>query len=390
MIETLVVSILTGQLVKIPVFGSSGIILLDLTVAFLCLWGLKNLKFRLKRLAKQIIIPYLFLLAGVMSLILTPLHLTPLEYLISASYGIRFFIYVLLGWIVYLGGLPKLRFNISKVFRLSVIGLSIFGLFQFIFLPNLAFLESEGWDPHYFRTASTFLDPNFLGVFLTLAFIPFLTDNLKLKKKIFIPILIFLAILTTFSRSSYLMFLVAGVSLALLKKSLKLAGITLVIFIIFILGFTVYTNVVAKPRNIDRTQSASFRLNTWQQGLTISSQLPSQVLGVGFNAYRFAIEKYNLGNEQFSKSKGSTYNDSSLISVLVTTGFFGLAVYIVWLSFLFLDGTRSEQGKIFSASLLGLIVASFFNNTLFYPPILLWIILSSVDSVGIEPTTSSM
>lgn len=382
MIEVLVVSILTGQLIKIPVFGNSGIILLDLTVTFLCLWGLKNLKFRLKRPTKKIVMPYLFLLVGVVSLVLTPLHLTPLEYLISASYGIRLFMYVLLGWIVYLGGLPKLKLNTAKVFKFSAIGLSIFGLFQFIFLPNLAFLESEGWDPHYFRTASTFLDPNFLGVFLTLAFVPLLSDknprfSQSLNKKTFIVLLIFLAILTTFSRSSYLMFLVTGVSLAFLKKSIRLAGITLVIFIIFVLSFTVYTNLVAKPRNIDRTQSASFRLNTWQQGLTISSLLPSQFLGIGFNAYRFAIEKYGLATEQFSNSRGSTYNDSSLISVLVTTGFFGLAVYIVWLSFLFLDGIKSEQGKVFSASLLGLILASFFNNTLFYPPILLWIILSS-------------
>lgn len=376
----LVFSILAGQLIKIPVFGSSGLILLDLATAFLCLWGLKNLKFHLKEPTETIIFPLLFLLAGVFSLILTPLHLNLTEYLISLSYGLRLFVYILLGWVVYSGGLPQLSKNISRVFNFSAVALSSFGLIQFVFLPNLAFLENEGWDPHYFRTASTFLDPNFLGVFLTLAFLPLLIKtSLKDYRKILILLIIFLAILTTFSRSSYLMFLIAGLTLALLKKSIKLGVTILVLFLTMLLSFNLYTNVVAKPRNIDRTQSASFRFDTWQQGFTILSHLPSIRLGVGFNAYRFATAEYNLSSEQFSNSRGSSYNDSSLLSVLVTTGSTGLVLFIFWLVILFLQGIKTKEGKIFSASLLGLIVASFFNNILFYPPILLWIILMASE-----------
>jgi len=377
--QLLIPAILAGQLIKIPLFLQSGVIVLDIAVALLCIIGI--LKLKLKKPPIQVSLGILFSLIGGLSLLLTPLNLSLPEFMISLFYILRFFFYILLGWVALSGAVKDFKENAPKIFEYSAIGLAIFGLFQFIFLPDLATLTPEGWDPHFFRTASTFLDPNFLGAFLVLVLFPLLKNlhQANLKKEAWKPILIYIAILTTFSRSSYVMLLVTGLTLAIFKKSKQLAVVSLALFLILIFFFHIYTTLVAKPRNIDRTQSASFRISTWRQGFDIFSKSP--ILGIGFNSYRFAIEKYGLGSESFIQSRGATYNDSSLLSVLATTGVVGLTVYVVWLIMLIKGGLKSgsSRGMTYSAALLGLIATSFFNNTLFYPPILLWIILAQVE-----------
>ena len=127
---------------------------------------------------------------------------------------------------------------------------------------------------------------------------------------------------------------------------------------------------MATPRGIDRIKSAEFRLNTWQQGWTLFQNHP--LLGVGFNAYRYAIREYNLGDAEFLKSHGSNSNDSSLLFVASTTGAVGFIIY------LFFMGTLLKEGHIvLKASIVGLLVQSTFSNSLFFPPILLWLILNA-------------
>ncbi len=145
-------------------------------------------------------------------------------------------------------------------------------------------------------------------------------------------------------------------------------------------GFFNYQKAVAGPRNIDRTQSAEFRLNTWQQGLSLFQQAP--VLGVGYNSYPYALKEYRLANEEFLKSRGATTNDSSLLFVAAATGVIGLTSYLFFLANLLEAAWQKHLqnniwGKICSAGILAILAQSFFANTLFYPFILIWIILVS-------------
>ena len=181
--------------------------------------------------------------------------------------------------------------------------------------------------------------------------------------------IVYLALLTTFSRSSYLMFLVSGISLAFFQKSKKILLGTFILFIGLLIGFQIYTQAVATPRGINREQSASFRLSTWQQGLTIFQHSP--LMGVGFNTYKFAIREYNLSDSQFLESRGSTTNDFSLLYVLATTGIVGLTVYLLFIL------------HLPPVAILGLLIHSIFANSLFYPPILLWLILFSIKKESI-------
>ncbi|MFH1535918.1 MAG: O-antigen ligase family protein [Patescibacteria group bacterium] len=349
-------AIVAGQLIKL-----GGVTVLDLAVIFLCLHGLVKLRFKLKKPPLFIISALFFILIALFSLTFTPLRLQPGEYVISFLYTVRFSAYILLGWLIYSGGFQIKQ--TKKILVYSGVTLAVLGLIQLVFLPDMRFLTAWGWDPHYFRAASTFLDPNFLGAFLVLTLL--LVKNFR-----FLFAAIFITLLLTFSRGAYLAFLVSFLTLSFFQKSVKLGLVTIMLFSGLMLGFFTYQNLVAVPRGINREESASFRFNTWQQGWQIFSQHP--ILGIGFNSYRFALKQYGLGDEKFLASHGSSTNDSSLLYVAATTGVIGLGAFLFFLFSMIKIGN-----PILTAGLFGLIAQSIFANNLFYPPILLWMVLIS-------------
>lgn len=357
----LALGLTSGQLIRLPFLGG-GITLLDISVLALTILILFKTKFQLRK--PLFLIPGLFfILITILSLIFTPLNLTPAETFTSFSYIARFFLYLVFAVSVF-----SLKKDLSKSFILSGFAIAVLGVLQIIFLPDLRFLAAQGWDPHYFRLVSTFLDPNFTGAFLVLTLI-LITQKAKIN--LFFFTLVYLALLLTFSRSSYGMFLISGLVFSVIKKTKKYALITLILFGFLLFGFQVYTRLVASPRNIDRNQSASFRLSTWQQGAILFQKSP--LSGIGFNAYRYGIKQYNLGDKKFIASHGSSANDSSLLFVLSTTGILGLAAYIY---FLF---TLIKTNKILVVGITGLLFHSFFANSLFYSPILLWLLIFSLQ-----------
>lgn len=367
----LALAIAAGQLIKISIGGSSGPTLLDLIVGIFCLVGFIKLNFKLKKPTLFIKTAFLFIIIAILSLLITPLKLNLSEYFVSSLYILRFFIFIFFGWLIFSGAFGSFKKNIIKVFLVSGIALSILGLFQLIFLPDLRFLTEFGWDPHYFRTASTFLDPNFLGSFLVLTLILLTSESFS---PIFI--LIYLTLLTTFSRGAYLAFLISFLGLSLLNKSFKLAILTIILFLFLMAGFLAYTKIIAEPRGINREESAEFRLGTWQQGWQLFTAHP--ILGVGFNTYRYALRQYHLGDDKFLATHGASTNDSSLLYIAATTGIVGLVSYLFFFGSLLKFGIK--QNYLLVTGLLALLTQSFFANTLFYPPLLLWLILTAVIS----------
>lgn len=367
----LALSIISGQLIKIPLGGSGGLTLIDAVLIIFCFWGLVITKIKLKKPPFWIISSLLFITVSVLSLGFTPVKLTIAQYLTSFSYTIRFILYILFGWLVYSGAFPSIGIGAHKILAYTGISLGLIGIIQLIFLPDLRFLQQYGWDPHFFRAASTFLDPNFLGSFLVLTLIIWFQKFKSIKKGYFWGFaLIYLSLLVTFSRGSYLAFLISFLIFSILDKSIKKILLTIILFVGLLLGFKLYSILVAEPRGIDRTQSAQFRETTWQQGWNLF--LASPILGVGFNTYRFALKQYNLADDTFLQSHGSTTNDSSLLYILATTGVLGITTYLYFLFILVKSGWKE---KMMPAAIAGLLAQSLFANTFFYPPILIWIIL---------------
>lgn len=362
-------SVAAGQIIKFPFQGYGGISLLDIFIFFTCFFLLLKTKLKLKAPPLFLYMAIFFIFTAILSLLLSPLTLTPTENLVSFSYTVRFFFYILFGWLLFSANL--LRDFREPFLKIGFI-LAILGLAQLLILPDLRFLELLGWDPHFFRTVSTFLDPNFLGAFLVLSLISFSGRKISLLNMISF-VIIFVALLTTFSRSSYLAFAVAFFSLSILIRSKKFFLLTVFLVAILFSGFSAYQQLVSKPRNINREQSAQYRINSWKQGFTIFQNNLS--LGVGFNSYRFALKEYKLAPEQFISSRGASSNDSSLLFVAATTGILGLIIYLFFLLTLFLNGLKNN---VFLAGLLALIAQSFFANILFYPFLLIWILLNAV------------
>lgn len=376
----LIFSLISGQLIKIPSGIQGGLTLLDLTIILLDIFALVQLKFRLKKPPFWIQAAFLFLLIGFLSLLFTPLKLQLSEYFLSSAYTIRIAAFLVLGWVMQSGGLKTIKRYIPHILLFSGLGIATLGLLQFLFLPDLGFLASKGWDPHYFRTTSTFLDPNFVGAYFVLSLI--LLTQLKFKFQPIIFALVYLSLLTTFSRSSYLMFFVSFISLSFFKKSIKMAVLTIVLSLLLLLSFQIYIVLVNRSIQLDRNETARLRLSAWQQGLEVFQKNP--ILGAGFNAYNFALQQYNLGDKHFLSGKGATSNDSSLLYILSTTGILGLFAYLLFL--LSLIKTAPQKNPIILVAILGLLAHSLFVNSLFYPFIFIWIILVSSYPYGSQYT----
>ena len=378
LIWILALALAGGQIIRIP-FAGGGIILLDMVAIIFCFFCIIKNKFKLFKPPLFLKIAFLFVLICILSLMLTPLTLNQAEMISSLSYTVRLSIYFSLGYLLFSDSFLSLRKKIIPALLFAGISLAVLGLLQFILLPNLQPLTIYGWDPHYFRTVSTFLDPNFLGAYLVLTSILLFAHLAHpkgvLNRHLVIAgiVLVYLALLTTFSRSSYLMFLVSGVTLSVLVKSKKIFLSVICLFLALMLGFYFYTQVVAEPRNIDREKSASFRLNTWEQGWTIFQKSP--ILGVGFNAYRYAIREFNLADQQFLNSRGSSSNDASLLYIAATTGVIGITIYLLFI--LNLLKYSYPLNPMLISAIAGLLIHSIFANSLFYPPILAWILLTA-------------
>lgn len=368
--------LISGQLIKLPLTEKNGLIVLDLSVFFSIIILLLLSKFKFIKPPKALIFAAIFLLIGIISIFISPLSLDLNEQLISLSYALRFISYLFLGYLIFNLEDTQKNIKITKLFLYSGLIIAVIGLVQFLFLPNLMFLSNEGWDPHYFRTVSSLLDPNFAGSLFALTLLLIFT-HLKNKKLVFSFIIVFIALLTTFSRGAYLMFLIIFLTYSTITKSLKNILLTLILALTLYLGFLSYTKFVAIPRNIDRTQSAQFRVSSWNMGWQVFQKSP--IIGVGFNSYRFALSKFNIAPDQFIQSRGGSSNDSSLLHALATTGILGFIFYILFLTNLFLKSLNNKKDNIIIfCTLLGLVIQSFFANSLFYPHFLLWISLASV------------
>lgn len=379
----LLAGLVSGQLIKFSSQGSSGPILLDLSVILFDILALINLKFQLKKPPVILKLIFLFIIVSFISIIFTPLVLNTDEYINSLSYSVRFISYIFMGWLIYSQAFKVSAKSIINMLIFSGFILAILGILQLIFIPNLGFLSESGWDPHYFRTVSTLLDPNFAGSYFALTLLLMISQYgnfIRKKFWIIIFVVVYLALITTFSRTATLVLAVSFFTYSLLKKSVQMFLLTLVLLLGIGLGYIMYNHQIAKPRNIDRQQSAAFRLSAWEQGWQIFLKAP--LLGVGFNSYRFAVREYRLGETGFLSSRGSSTNDSSLLFVASTTGIIGLITYLIILFSLEKEALKNHfqnkrAGTLLASALPALLLASFFINILFYPLILVWVILTA-------------
>jgi len=382
-----------GQLTRLP-FGLVGLhlgeqfpeihlYLTDVVLALLLtvwiirrIWLVKR-KYRFPPLGKPIII---FWGIAFLSLFFNFSNLPRWEVMIAGLYLLRLAVYFGFYFLIYDFRRKK---KIIDFLMVSGVMMGVWGLVQYLLWPDIGSFSFWGWDPHYYRVVGTFLDPNFSGIIYVLTLILLTIQNwekifqLRTKGVVFYGsfLLVYLALALTYSRSSYLAYLVAMMVIAVVKKNFKL----------FLVGFLVgFLTILVLPRSsggegvyLKRTASVYSRFHNWQQALLISREHP--FLGVGFNAYRYVQQSYGFLTDGWRASHAGAGADSSFLFVLATTGCLGVFAYIYfWLKIFFLAKRKlrlnSKDGLaiIILATAAALLVHSCFVNSLFHPWVLAW------------------
>ena len=338
------------QLSRLP---SVRLYLVDLVVFLTLLLQLKKIKFShilLKPLS-------LFLAAATLSLMVA--FISGTGSLVAVLYLSRLFLYSSLLFI----SLPK-KASLSLL-NISFFIIPILGILQYLFFPDLRFLKAIGYDDHYFRLTFPFLDPNFTGAVLSFISLFSLKSIKKPSSKVLLGLSL-VALAFTFSRISYLSFLVGLVYLILKNQKIRLP------LILAAIGLGLLVFLAPKPFgegvNLKRTFSITSRVVNLQRGFKLFVANP--ITGVGYNTLPFSPLQHS-----------SAGLDNSFIFVLATTGALGFISF----AYLLFKIWGQLSNPYLKAAFLSLALHSFSNNTLLYAPITILIFLSLNLSVRKTP-----
>lgn len=260
-------------------------------------------------------------------------------------------------------------------------------------MPSLESLESAGYDPHINRLVGSWLDPNFIGGYFAIILCFVFTDMLY-KKRISMlngltTICLSIGLFLTYSRSALLAF-ATGVIIIGLVKSRKLL---IAIIIIGTLGvsvsdraqqrlseFSTSISSIIFNSNENPDPTARLRIKNWEQTWELIKQKP--LLGHGYNTLTYT--KLRAGYIKEENNHSASGSDSSLLTILVTTGVAGLLNFITLLIKLLQTSIKTYSNKKpakafalgYIASLIAILVHSNFVNSLLFPQILIpfWIL----------------
>lgn len=364
-----------GVLTRLPTVNNSNIHIYfqDILIFFLAIFILvrkfvHKQKFSLPPLTKNFLF---FIFTAVFSLIFNFYQLESKEIFVSSFYLLRWVFYTL----VYFAAFNAFKYKNEheRIFKILILAGSLsafFGILQYFLYPNLRNLSYLGWDPHEYRIFGTFLDAGFMGIILVLNLVLITWMWFKGKvfvKKYFLEFLWFLsyvALILTYSRSSYLSFIVSTILFSYIFKNFK--------FLIFIIAIFVFS-IIFLPRpsgegvKLERTSTINARFDNYFETANVIRK--NYLFGVGFNAYRYQRED-NHSSNNVNSGAGA---DSSLLFVWATTGIFGLILYLhLWFKSVFI---KQSYQKLILLTVSTVIIHSLFLNTLFYPWIMFWIYL---------------
>jgi O-antigen ligase len=288
---------------------------------------------------------------------------------VGLLYLLRFYLYVSVFAFVMLSKKP-LRFWLKWLYYLGV-GYAVLGFIQLMLYPNLRNLTYLGWDPHYMRLFSTLFDPNFVGCIIILSLFLGLYLFTEIKSKLCITLsqgVLLLALLFTYSRSSYLALMIGLAVFIGITKQWRYFFVLLCIPLLAVL----FPSLGGISTDIGRMWSVSARLTNLQEGSTIF--LNSPIIGYGFNTLR-SLPRSDATSPYGYISNAAGGIDNSILFILVTTGTIGLAAFAYLGIRIFCLGTLIKKDSlkaIYFSILSVLVVHSMFVNSLFYPQIVIW------------------
>ena len=381
----LLFSLPLGVLTRFNVYQNAYFYLHDILVVLIFII------FIYKLLTKEIILPnkkllnyfIAFLVVGFVSLLTNLRFLTAEQFTVSLLYLVR---YALYGSLIF--SVVALDQNyIKKINAKFIISGTLFvslGFLQYFFYQDLRNLYYAGWDEHLYRLFSTFLDPNFAGIFLVFVLLLIFSNLLYILKNKnkhqfrLLSIMMFLnlvSIYLTRSRSAFIALVVGVVVLLAINKKTKLL---IPVLILFVTGVVIFSDSRIENMNPLRFASSEARIESAQTAISVIEKNP--IVGVGFNAYRYALERYGYIDKQTRyPSNADAGTDNSYLFVIATSGIVGFIVFMkfLWevLALLRRNAKSSVIGIAALASFIALLINTLFINSLFYPLVMVWMFI---------------
>jgi len=231
----------------------------------------------------------------------------------------------------------------QKYFYISGIIAIIIGLAQYIFMPDMRLFQYLGWDDHLSRLTLPHFDPTFTAIMLGLALFTFPKYS---------P-LFMIGILLTYTRSIWIS-LALTETLFIKNKLVLLLTVGCMLLAIYLLPqkFGEGTNLLRTFSITSRFQADFSYVATYKWDLLVGRGMNTLILDAPSSLY----------------PNHATGPNNSYLYLLLTSGILGLVGWGIFMHSLYLDSH-------FKPMLTFFLIASLFNNVMFYPFALLWVLL---------------
>lgn len=293
--------------------------------------------------------------------------------IVSLLYAIRFLAYLIS--VIFFSYVFKFEKQ-NKVLNYILISLLVagaFGIFQYLYYPDLRLLKQFGWDDHLGRLVGTYFDPGFMSALMVVGSVISLFKAYTQNRVEFYALFVFFSVtlLLTYARAGYLAFVVCVLYLGLVHKKIVYS---LAILLVFVLSILILPRGEGHGVMLERTHSIEQRLDSYEQSLQIFASAP--IFGIGYN--NLCLVK-NIPTE----SHACFGADNSILLVLSTLGVVGLILVIEIVRIAYTK--LSSDHSLVVAVALGIFTTSMFINSVTYPFLLiLLVMLYSLNLVSIK------
>lgn len=263
----------------------------------------------------------------------------------------------------------------------SISYMALFGLIQYMLIPDTRYLFLFGWDEHYYRLIGSLLDPNLSGILFTIGGWCVYSLRRVLPKKLWLGLLLILtaAIVLTYSRATYLASIVSIIAFWLLEvknlidtKRMLFSGLV----VLFCLGVYI---LAPKPggEGVDllRTASVTARISSSREFLASLKPL-EWITGAGF--YTAIITGDAVTHARVP--------DNILVFILSSTGVIGFLLCFTAFTKLKPIITRWETEVV--AAIIALFIHAQFNNSLLEPFVFLSIGITIISQKSLQTRSS--
>lgn len=292
---------------------------------------------------------------------------------VGLAYWLRLVLYAL-GWFAlaaYLKINPERRRIVLNGLMAWLAVQLLFGLGQYLLLPDTRQLVYLGWDDHLSRAMGTLLDPGFFGLLMVfgavLSFDRYL-ESAKLQKLIFSwwPILFagfVLGLALSFSRASYIAYISAFLIYAFLKRQ-RIIWLTLPLLIMAIL--LIPKDGGGEGQKLLRTNSIEARTEVLSYHTTDFKGL-NWLIGRGwYYEGSLQLHRQALSEEktEFTATSHARAVDNTYLHILFSAGIPGLFLFGLILMTL---AWKLRLAPTAEAILGAVIIHSLFSTALLYP-----------------------